>query len=140
MLKIPAMSEEVMPLTVPVNVGLAFGASRASAVSARDVSVATAIVAKDSAFDCAVAAAPAASAPTMVYVMPLTVPVNVGLAVGAAPRAVRAAEADVAPVPPFATAMVVPFHVPVVIVPRVVTELEPAYVAHAGSPETTVSS
>ena len=40
----------------------------------------------------------------------------------AKPKLVLALEADVAPVPPFATAIVEPFHVPVVIVPSVVIE------------------
>ena len=40
------------------------------------------------------------------------------LAVGSAPKLVKAAAAVVAPVPPLATAIVVPFHVPLVIVPR----------------------
>jgi hypothetical protein len=46
-----------------VKVGLALGASNASAASALEVSVATADVAKLSAFDCAVAADPETSAP-----------------------------------------------------------------------------
>jgi len=50
-------------VTVPVKVGLAIGAHNASAASALEVSVATADVAKLSAFDCAVAADPETSAP-----------------------------------------------------------------------------
>jgi hypothetical protein len=50
-------------VTVPVKVGLAIGAHNAPAASALEVSVATADVAKLSAFDCAVAADPETSAP-----------------------------------------------------------------------------
>ena len=46
----------------------------------------------------------------------------------ASPRFVLAVGASVAPVPPFAIAIVVPVHVPVVIVPRVVIFALPAQV------------
>ena len=48
-----------------------------------------------------------------------------------APRLVRAPAAVVAPVPPLATAMAVPFQVPLVIVPKVVMLLLPAQVLSA---------
>ena len=43
----------------------------------------------------------------------------------------RAADAEVDPVPPFATAIAVPVQLPVVIVPRVVTLVVPAQVLKA---------
>ena len=47
------------------------------------------------------------------------------------PRFVLATEADEAPVPPSATAIAVPFQVPVPIVPKVVTFVEPTHVDKA---------
>lgn len=49
----------------------------------------------------------------------------------ASPRFVLAVPASVAPVPPFAIAIAVPVHVPVVIVPRVVRFVLPAQVDRA---------
>jgi len=48
----------------------------------------------------------------------------------------KAPFAVVAPVPPFAMAIVVPFHVPVEIVPRVVVDVLPVYVSAATSSKT----
>jgi len=91
---------------VPVSAGLAFGARRASAVSAREVSVLTAEVAKlsavdwavdacpaayVSAVDCAVAAAPAASKALLGCVAALPSPRFVR-AVAAFPRSDRFAD------------------------------------------------
>ena len=53
------------------------------------------------------------------------------IAISSIPRFVLAPLAVVEPVPPFARAIVVPFHVPVVIVPRVVIFEEPAHVESA---------
>jgi len=72
----------------PVSVGLAFGASSPSAVSARVVSVATALVANVSAVDCAVVADPAASNAVLAWVAAVPRPRFV-LAVAAFARSER---------------------------------------------------
>ena len=55
--------------------------------------------------------------------MPDKLVISLFAPLAAAPKLVRAPDAVVAPVPPCATAIVVAFHVPVTIVPKVVMDV-----------------